>query len=57
MAKMFKQGARTIDTKSAAVVLRALAILTIVGALIRAVAVCLSHLDYDALQRFVWSTF
>jgi hypothetical protein len=57
MARMFKQGAWTIDTKSAAMVLRALAILTIVGALIRAVAVCLSHLDYDALQRFVWSTF
>jgi hypothetical protein len=54
---MSKQGARTIETKSVAVVLRALAILIIVGALLRAVAVGLSRLDYDALQRFMWSTF
>ena len=50
-------GARTIDTKSVAVVLRALAILIIVGALIRAVGVGLTRLHYDALQRFMWSTF
>jgi hypothetical protein len=55
--RMSKQGARTIETKSVAVVLRALAILIIVGALLRAVAVGLSRLDYDALQRFMWSTF
>ena len=54
---MSKQGARTIDIKSVAVVLSALAILTIVGALIMALAVGLTRLDYDALQRFMWSTF
>jgi hypothetical protein len=55
---MFKQGARTIDIKSVAVVLSAFAILIIVGALLVALAGGLSRLDYyDALQRFMWSTF
>jgi len=58
MAKyMSKQRARTIDFKFVAVVLGAFAILTIGGALILAVAVGLTRLDYDALQRFMWSTF
>jgi hypothetical protein len=58
MAKhLSKQGPRTIDIKSVAVVVSAFAILTIVGALIMALAVGLSRLDYDALQRFMWSTF
>jgi hypothetical protein len=54
---MSKQGARTIDIKFAGVVLSAFAILTIVGALIMALAVGLTRLDYEAFQRFMWSTF
>jgi len=56
---MSKQRARTIDFKFAAVVLSAFAILTIGGALmlILALAVGSTRLDYDALQRFMWSTF
>ena len=54
---MSKQRARTIDFKFAAVVLSAFAILTIGGALILALAVGSTRLDYDALLRFMWSTF
>jgi len=58
MAKrMSRQGARTIDIKSVAAVLSAFTILAIVSALIMALAVGLTRLDYDALQRFIWSTF
>jgi hypothetical protein len=54
--RMSKQEARTIDMKSVAV-LSAFLILTIVGALIMTLAVGLARLDYDELQRFIWSTF
>jgi hypothetical protein len=57
MAKrMSKQRARTIDIRFVAV-LSAFAILSIGGALIMALAVSLTRLDYDALLRFMWSTF
>jgi len=51
------QGAPTIDIRFVAVVLSAFAILSIGGALIMALAVSLTRLDYDALLRFMWSTF
>ena len=54
---MSKQKARTIDIRFVAVVLSAFTILTIGGALIMALAVSLTRLDYDALLRFMWSTF
>ena len=54
---MSKQRARTIDIRFFAVVFSAFAILSIGGALIMALAVGLTRLDYDALLRFMWSTF
>jgi hypothetical protein len=50
-------GGRTADIKFVAVVLSAFVALTVVGASILALAVGLTRLDYDALQRFMWSTF
>ena len=49
--------AKRMSKQRVRMVLSAFAILTIVGALIMALAVGLTRLDCDALQRFMWSTF